>query len=209
MAHLAVTDRLWQTARTILERAAYPMTITIRAATLADILAVTAIYRHSVLTGTASYEIAAPDEAEMAARMEAITSQSYPYLIAEDKDGSLIGYAYGSAFRARPAYRWLVEDSIYLSPAAQGKGVGKALLASLIEQCTALGFRQMIAVIGGASPASIGVHGSLGFTHAGGITGSGFKHGGWLDTVFMQRALGDGNTSIPDEKAYPGSLFKG
>lgn len=185
------------------------MTITIRTATPTDIPAITAIYKHSVLNGTASYEIAAPDEAEMAARMQVVTSQSYPYIVAEDEDGTLIGYAYGSAFRSRPAYRWLVEDSIYLSPASQGKGIGKALLASLIEQCTALGFRQMIAVIGGASPASIGVHNSLGFTHAGGITGSGFKHGGWLDTVFMQRPLGDGNSSIPDEKAYPGSLFKG
>ncbi|MVA24167.1 N-acetyltransferase family protein [Agrobacterium vitis] len=185
------------------------MSVQIRAATQADIPNITEIYRHSVLTGTASYEIAPPDETEMARRMETVTSQSYPYIVAEDVGGGLLGYAYASAFRTRPAYRFLVEDSIYLAEAAQGKGIGKALLADLVAQCTALGFRQMIAVIGGASPASIGVHRSLGFTHAGGINGSGFKHGIWLDTVFMQRPLGEGKQTLPDEKTYPGSLFKG
>ncbi|TWD53411.1 phosphinothricin acetyltransferase [Agrobacterium vitis] len=184
------------------------MTFSLRPATAADIPAITAIYRHSVLNGTASYEIAPPNEAEMAQRMAAILSQSYPYIVAQAHDGALLGYAYASAFRTRPAYRWLVEDSIYLAADAQGKGVGKALLKALIEQCTTLGFRQMIAVIGGASPASIGVHTSLGFTHAGGIAGSGFKMGQWLDTVFMQISLGEGKDTLPDEKAYPGSLFK-
>ncbi|MBF2717936.1 GNAT family N-acetyltransferase [Agrobacterium vitis] len=185
------------------------MPVQIRAAIPADIPSITEIYRHAILTGKASYEITPPDEAEMAQRMEMIASQSYPYIVAEDGDGGLLGYAYASAFRTRPAYRWLVEDSIYLAEAAQGKGIGKALLADLVAQCTALGFRQMIAVIGGANPASIGVHRSLDFTHAGGINGSGFKHGTWLDTVFMQRALGEGNQTLPDEKSYPGSLFKG
>lgn len=185
------------------------MTFSLRAATPADIPSITGIYRQSVLGGTASYEIAPPDQAEMARRMDAITSQSYPYIVAEHEDGHLLGYAYAGPFRTRPAYRWLVEDSIYLATDAQGKGVGKALLKALIEQCTALGFRQMIAVIGGASPASIGVHASLGFTHSGGITGSGFKMGRWLDTVFMQRTLGEGNQTLPDETAYPGSMFKG
>lgn len=184
------------------------MPLSLRPATPKDIPAITAIYRQSVLCGTASYEILAPDEADMAGRMDAITAQSYPYIVAEDEKGNLLGYAYAGPFRTRPAYRWLVEDSIYLAPEAQGKGVGKALLKTLIEQCTALGFRQMIAVIGGASPASIGVHTSLGFTHAGGITGSGFKMGQWLDTVFMQRTLGEGNQTLPDESAYPGSLLK-
>lgn len=184
------------------------MTISLRPATPADIPAITAIYRHSVLSGTASYEIAPPDETEMAQRMATILSQSYPYIVAEEDDGALLGYAYAGPFRTRPAYRWLVEDSIYLAADAQGKGVGKALLKALMEQCTTLGFRQMIAVIGGASPASIGVHASLGFTHAGGIAGSGFKMGQWLDTVFMQISLGEGKQTLPDEQAYPGSLFK-
>lgn len=182
--------------------------LSLRPATLRDIAAITAIYRHSVLNGTASYEIIPPDETEMARRMQGVKEQSFPYIVAEDEGGHLLGYAYASPFRTRPAYRWLVEDSIYLAADAQGKGVGKALLKALIEQCTALGFRQMIAVIGGASPASIGVHTSLGFTHAGGITGSGFKMGQWLDTVFMQRTLGEGNQTLPDESAYPGNLLK-
>jgi L-amino acid N-acyltransferase YncA len=183
------------------------MTISLRPATPADIPAITAIYRQSVLGGTASYEIAAPDEAEMARRMDAILAQSYPYIVAEE-ESHLLGYAYAGPFRTRPAYRWLVEDSIYLAADAQGKGVGKALLKALIEQCTDLGFRQMIAVIGGASPASIGVHASLGFAHAGGITGSGFKMGQWLDTVFMQLTLGEGNETLPNEATYPGNMFK-
>ncbi|HBF32866.1 N-acetyltransferase family protein [Rhizobium sp.] len=184
------------------------MSLSLRPATPKDIPTITDIYRQSVLSGTACYEIIPPDEAEMARRMDSVLSQSYPYLVAEDENGHLLGYAYGGPFRTRAAYRWLVEDSIYLAPAAQGKGVGKTLLKALIEQCKALGFRQMIAVIGGASPASIGVHTSLGFTHAGGITGSGFKMGQWLDTVFMQRTLGEGNQTLPDETAYPGSLLK-
>jgi L-amino acid N-acyltransferase YncA len=184
------------------------MTISLRPATPADIPAITAIYRQSVLSGTASYEITPPDEAEMAQRMEAIRAQSYPYIVAEEPGGHVLGYAYAGPFRTRPAYRFLVEDSIYLAADAQGMGVGKALLKALIEQCTALGFRQMIAVIGGASPASIGVHASLGFTPAGGITGSGFKMGQWLDTAFMQLSLGEGNQTLPDEQTYPGNLFK-
>lgn len=183
------------------------MTFSIRSATADDIPAITAIYRESVLHGSASYEITPPDEAEMAARFHGISDKGYPYIAAISDDGTLLGYAYASAFRTRPAYRWLVEDSIYLAPSAQGKGIGKALLRELLGRCTALGFRQMIAVIGGASPASVAVHTSLGFETTGTLKGTGFKHGQWLDTVLMQIALGDGKDTVPDLHSYPGTLF--
>ena len=181
----------------------------IRDATPADLPEITRIYTDSVLNGVASYELVAPDEAEMGRRMSAIRDSSYPYLIATDDEGVVLGYAYASAFRTRPAYRWLVEDSIYLAPEARGKGAGRALLEALIGRCEALGFRQMVAVIGGAHPASIAVHQKAGFVSAGMIAGSGHKHGRWLDTVFMQRPLGEGKTTDPDPESYPGTLFKG
>lgn len=181
----------------------------IRDATPSDLAEITRIYTDSVLNGVASYELVAPDEAEMERRMSAITDSGYPYLIAEAGDGRILGYAYVSAFRTRPAYRWLVEDSIYLAPEARGQGVGRALLEVLIGRCEALGFRQMVAVIGGAHPASIAVHQKAGFVSSGMISGSGHKHGRWLDTVFMQRPLGQGTTSDPDPQLYPGTLFAG
>jgi L-amino acid N-acyltransferase YncA len=181
----------------------------IRDATPADLPEITRIYADSVLNGVASYELVAPDEAEMGRRMSAIRDSSYPYLIATDDEGMVLGYAYASAFRTRPAYRWLVEDSIYLAPEARGKGAGRALLEALIGRCETLGFRQMVAVIGGGHPASIAVHQKAGFVSAGMIAGSGHKHGRWLDTVFMQRPLGEGKTTDPDPESYPGSLFGG
>ena len=186
-----------------------PMTVNLRDIAISDLDAITAIYREAVLSGVASYEIAPPERQEMATRLAAITGQGYPYLAAIDEDGVLLGYAYASAFRTRPAYRWMVEDSIYLAPEARGKGVGKALLAELIARCTALGFRQMVAVIGGAHPASIALHRSLGFEETGLLKGTGYKHGRWLDTMLMQRQLGEGKDTDPDPSAYPGSLYKG
>lgn len=183
------------------------MTFRLRDATPADLFAITEIYRDSVLNGTASYEITPPNQAEMQSRFQAIKEKGYPYIAAEADEGTLLGYAYASAFRTRPAYRWLVEDSIYLAPEARGKGVGKALLNELLLRCEALGFRQMAAVIGGASPASVAVHKSLGFEMTGTMKGTGFKHGKWLDTVFMQIALGEGTDTAPDPTIYPGSLF--
>jgi len=186
-----------------------PMTVHLRDIATSDLDAITAIYREAVLSGVASYEIAPPERQEMAARLAAVTGQGYPYLAAIDENGLLLGYAYASAFRTRPAYRWMVEDSIYLAPEARGKGVGKALLAELIARCTALGFRQMVAVIGGAHPASIALHRSLGFEETGLLKGTGYKHGRWLDTMLMQRQLGEGKDTDPDPSAYPGSLYKG
>lgn len=185
------------------------MTFSIRPAKIDDIPAITAIYAESVINGTASYELVAPGQDEMARRFEANTRQGYPFIVAEDSGGIILGYAYASAFRTRPAYRWLVEDSIYLAPSAQGKGIGRALLERLLRLCEELGFRQMVAVIGGASAASVRLHGSLGFELTGTLRGTGFKHGRWLDTVLMQKALGDGNRTDPDQACYPGTLFGG
>jgi L-amino acid N-acyltransferase YncA len=181
------------------------MTISTRDAALPDVPKITAIYADCVLNGIASYEIAPPDEAEMSRRFATITRDGYRYIVAE-KDGIFLGYAYAAAFRTRAAYRFLVEDSIYLAPEARGMGVGKVLLAELVRRCTALGFRQMVAVIGGPHPASIALHRSAGFEHGGLVKGSGFKHGQWLDTVIMQLALGEGAETEPPQGMYPDTL---
>jgi L-amino acid N-acyltransferase YncA len=185
------------------------MTFSLRDASPTDIPAITVIYRESVLHGTASYELTPPDEAEMANRFATIFDKGYPYLVATDESGALLGYAYASSFRTRPAYRWIVEDSIYLAPEARGRGVGKALLSALVARCAALGFRQMIAVIGGAHPASVALHRSAGFCDAGLLKGAGYKHGRWLDTALMQKTLGEGMATDPDPSIYPGTLFRG
>lgn len=166
-----------------------------------DLPAISAIYAEAVLNGTASYELEPPGEAEMTRRWRDLVSKGFPHFVAVG-GGAVLGYAYAGPYRPRPAYRFSVEDSIYISPAAQRMGVGKALLGRLIESCEALGFRQMVAVIGGGTehPASVTLHERLGFRLIGVIEGSGFKHGRWLDTVLMQRALGAGKASLPEER---------
>jgi len=169
----------------------------IRPATAADLPAITAIYQLAVRDGLASWEYEPPDEAEMRRRYEAIVAGGYPYLVAE-AGSRILGYAYASAYRTRPGYRFTVENSVYVAVDAQRSGAGKALLAALIEACTARGFRQMIAVIGDAgNAASIGLHRSQGFTHCGTIQAIGWKHGRWLDSIIMQRALGYGDRQPP------------
>jgi phosphinothricin acetyltransferase len=171
--------------------------VNIRPATPADIPAITRIYAHAVETGTASFELSPPDEADMRTRMQTILEGKFPYFVAEI-DGRIAGYAYASLYRTRPAYRFTVEDSVYVAPEMHRRGVGKALLEKLIEQCTALGFRQMIAVIGDSDQAaSIGVHRACGFEDAGNLRNIGWKFGRWLDTPLMQRALGPGSTTTP------------
>lgn len=172
---------------------------TIRDAVPVDIAAITAIYRPEVTGGTATFELEPPDEAEMARRFATITGAGFPYLVAE-LDGQVAAYAYAQAFRARPAYRFTVEDSIYVAAEAQGRGVGKVLLGALVGRCTALGFRQMIAVIGDSArqAPSIALHRSLGFELVGRLPAVGYKHGRWLDSVQMQRALGAGDGSPPN-----------
>jgi L-amino acid N-acyltransferase YncA len=169
----------------------------IRAALASDIAAITRIYAHAVRHGTASFEIEPPDEPEMARRQRVLFDGGHPYLVAE-ADGAVLGYAYAGPYRARPAYRWSVEDSVYIAPEAQRRGVGRALLEELIAESERRGFRQMIAVIGdSAQTPSIELHRALGFRLIGTIVSVGFKHGRWLDTVLMQRALGRGDTSAP------------
>ena len=168
------------------------MSAAIRTAKPSDIPAITRIYAHAVEHGTASFELTAPDEAEMARRMQSLLDDKFPYIVAE-ADGRLAGYAYASYFRPRPAYRFTVENSVYVAPDMHRRGIGKILLDRLIADCTALGFRQMIAVIGDSDQAaSIGVHRACGFVDAGNLRNVGFKFGRWLDTPLMQRELGDG-----------------
>jgi L-amino acid N-acyltransferase YncA len=172
--------------------------ITIRAATKGDIPVITRIYQHAVLNGTASFEIEPPDEAEMARRHRGLLDDGYPYLVAQAED-AVVGYAYAAPYRPRPAYHWSVEDSVYIAPNAHRRGVGRALLAQLIEESEQRGFRQMIAVIGDSKQIpSIELHRNLGFKEIGALVSVGFKFGRWLDSVLMQRPLGEGATSVPD-----------
>ncbi len=169
----------------------------IRPATSADIPAITRIYADAVIHGTASFEIEPPDESEMQRRQRALLDGGYPYLVAEIA-GAVAGYAYAGAYRTRPAYHWSVEDSVYIGPDAKRRGVGRALLTSLIAEAERRGFRQMIAVIGDSRQApSIELHRRAGFRLIGTIENVGFKHGRWLDSVLMQRALGPGATTPP------------
>jgi L-amino acid N-acyltransferase YncA len=172
--------------------------LSIRPATLSDVPAITRIYGESVISGTATFELEPPGEAEMAARMTQIGDGGYPYFAAE-LDGAFAGYAYAAAYRLRPAYRFTVENSVYVAPAVQQRGAGRALLDALIEACGKRGFRQMLAVIGDSTnqAASIALHRAAGFRTAGTLDHVGFKHGRWLDTLLMQRALGDGGNSAP------------
>ena len=171
--------------------------VTIRPATPADIPAITRIYEHAVRHGTASFELEAPDETEMLRRMRALVDDGFPYIAAE-VDGLLAGYAYAGPYRPRRAYRFSVEDSIYLDPGAQRRGVGRALLEHLIEACERRGFRQMVAVIGdSAQTPSIELHRAAGFRMVGAVENVGYKFDRWLDSVVMQRALGPGATTQP------------
>jgi L-amino acid N-acyltransferase YncA len=182
---------------------------TLCAATRADLPAITEIYAHAVTSGTASYELEPPSLEEMSERFAALDKGGYPYIVAKE-NGRIVGYAYAGPFRPRPAYRFIVEDSIYLSPDKQGRGIGRRLLAGLIERATAAGFRQMIAVIGDgrADSASVKLHEKAGFLHCGKLEGSGYKHGRWLDTVFMQLAMNGGNSLPPDPDSQPERRFR-
>jgi len=172
-----------------------PDRLTIRPSRPADLPAVQAIYAHAVAHGTGTFELVAPDLDEMTRRREAVLAAGWPWLVAE-RGGVVLGYAYASPFRPRPAYRFCVEDSIYLAEAARGQGLGRLMLAELVARCEALGARQMLAVIGdSANASSIGVHRTLGFAHAGLLKAAGWKFGRWLDVVMMQRALGTGDTT--------------
>ena len=174
----------------------------IRPSVAADLGAITAIYADAVRHGTGTFELEPPDAAEMARRRDDVTAKGLPWLVAL-RQGRVLGFAYATLFRPRPAYRFCLEDSVYLDAGARGQGAGKVLLAELIGRCEARGARQMLAVIGdSANAASIGLHAELGFERAGVLGAAGWKFGRWLDVVLMQRALGPGDaTPAPDGPA--------
>jgi L-amino acid N-acyltransferase YncA len=170
---------------------------TLRPADAGDIAAITRIYAEAVAHGTASFELEPPNEAEMARRQQALLNNGYPYLVAEHS-GAIAGYAYAGPYRARPAYKWTVENSIYVAPQFHRRGIGLLLLKRLIAETERRGFRQMIAVIGdSAQTPSIALHVAAGFDMVGTFRAVGFKHGKWLDTPLMQLTLGKGDTVPP------------
>ena len=171
----------------------------VRQASPMDAAAVAAIYGHHVLNGVGTFEEVPPDPNEIMFRMAGVQKHGLPYLVAETDAEGVIGFAYAGPFRPRAAYRFTVEDSVYIAPQAMGKGVGKALVGQVITECEALGLRQMIAVIGGSDNAgSIGLHRSLGFEPSGAGHAVGYKFGRWVDIVWMQRALNGGDAAPPD-----------
>jgi phosphinothricin acetyltransferase len=172
-------------------------TLDIRPTAAADLPAITGIYEHAVRYGTATFELIPPDLTEMTRRFDALMEGGFPYFSAS-LEGRVVGYAYAGAYRPRPAYRFTVENSVYLLPAIHRRGIGLQLLQRLIAECESRGYRQMIAVIGdSANAGSISVHAKCGFQLIGTHRDVGFKFGCWLDTVMMQRALGDGGTTLP------------
>jgi phosphinothricin acetyltransferase len=172
----------------------------IRPAAEADVPFVTDIYAHAVRYGTATFELIPPDLAEMTRRFRALMDGGFPYFVAA-LDGRVVGYAYAGAYRPRPAYRFTVENSVYLEPAIHRRGIGLQLMQHLIEACEARGYRQMIAVIGdSANAGSIGVHTRCGFQMIGTHPDVGLKFGRWLDTVMMQLSLGEGATTVPADE---------
>lgn len=171
--------------------------LVLRSADTADMAAVQSIYAHHVLTGTGTFEESAPTVEDMLARRQAILERDLPFLVA-GRGGRVEGFAYASTFRPRSAYRFTVEDSVYVDPAAVGLGIGRCLLQRLVDRCTDIGQRRMIAVIGdSANVRSIRLHESVGFRRAGVLPSAGFKFGRWLDAVFMQRPLGEGDSTLP------------
>jgi L-amino acid N-acyltransferase YncA len=171
----------------------------IRQASIGDAAAIEAIYAEHVRTGTASFDTVPRSAIETQHKIEEITGKGWPFIVAE-RSGEILGYAYASQFRDRAAYSFACENSIYVRADCIGQGVGAALLGALVETATACGFRQMIAVVGGGEPASVGVHLKMGFQHAGRMRSVGRKFGRWLDTVYMQLELGEGDRVPPDNE---------
>jgi phosphinothricin acetyltransferase len=173
----------------------------IRPSTPDDLPAITSIYGWNVLNGTGTFELDPPDESEMARRRDDVLSKGLPWLVVQ-RDGVVLGYAYANHFRPRKAYRFCLEDSVYLAPEAKGQGLGRLLLAELLARCEAAGARQMLAVIGdSANLGSIGVHRTLGFEHIGVMKAAGWKFDEWRDVVIMQKALGQGSATEPKDAA--------
>ena len=174
--------------------------LSIAPATPADAPAIAEIYAHHVLHGTATFEIAPPGAEEIASRLQRVQTAGWPWLVARDATGAVLGYAYAAQLGSRAAYRLACESSIYLRHDRLGRGIGAALLAALIRACEEAGFRQMVALIAGTQPASIALHEKAGFTHCGKLRSVGRKHGQWLDLVYMQRPLGAGDSAPPTQE---------
>lgn len=173
----------------------------IRPSSITDLPAITAIYGHHVLHGTGSFETEPPSLADMTVRRADVLSKGLPYLVVE-QEGKIAGFAYGNWFKPRPAYRYSVEDSIYMAPDQQGKGLGRALLAELMARFEAVGIRKVMAIVGdSANTGSVGIHLALGFTQVGIVDSCGWKFGAWRDIVIMQKTLGLGDTQPPIEPA--------
>jgi L-amino acid N-acyltransferase YncA len=171
----------------------------LRSAEVEDAAAIAAIYAAHVESGSASFDTVPRTVAETEQKISDITAKGWPFLVAV-ADAQVVGYAYASQFRDRPAYGFACEDSIYVRADQVGKGIGAQLLGALLQHATAFGFRQMIAVIGGGEPASVALHGKMGFEHAGRMRSVGRKFGRWLDTVYMQVELGEGDRTAPDKE---------
>lgn len=180
--------------------------IQVRASKAGDMAVITEIYGYHVLNGLASFEVLAPSVDEMTKRRADVIGRSFPYLVAE-YDGRVVGYAYASLYRSRPAYRHTLEDSVYIHKDFGGRGIGKALLDALVEGCEKAGCRQLIAVIGdSANKASIKLHAASGFKRTGTLKAVGFKFGQWVDSVIMQRTIGEGAKTLPPEKDLSNKL---
>ena len=172
-------------------------TVLIRDSVEADVPAIQAIYAHHVLHGTASFELTPPSVDDMRQRRADVVAKDLPYLVAE-QNGVVVGYAYVTLYRPRPAYRFTVEDSVYVREGLAGQGIGSLLLAEIIQICTTKGYRQLMAVVGDSSPPSVSLHERHGFTLAGTFKAVGYKFGAWRDTAMLQRALGNGDQTDPD-----------
>lgn len=177
--------------------------IIVRDSTEADVPTIHDIYQFHVLNGTASFEITPPTASEMSERRLAVVNKGLPYVVAVLND-QVVGYAYATPYRPRPAYRFTVEDSVYVREGMHGKGIGRALLQEVINRCTASGYRQMLAVVGDASPPSVKLHKQLGFELAGTFKAFGFKFGAWRDTAMLQRQLGEGASTLVTDETQPG-----
>jgi len=175
------------------------MSVAIRSAMLEDAAAVAAIYARHVLNGVATYDTAPPSDAAFREKIASVSASGWPFLVAEEHD-EILGYAYATQFRDRPAYAYACENSIYVAAGRAHRGIGRNLMNALIDAATVFGFRQMVAVIGGADPTSIAFHGSLGFEERGRLKALGWKSDRWLDNVYMQLELGDGAGSRPDPR---------
>jgi phosphinothricin acetyltransferase len=180
------------------------MPVTIRPSKAADVAAIAEIYGYHVLNGLASFELLAPSADEIAKRRADVVGKNFPYLTAE-MDGKVVGYAYASLYRARPAYRHTLEDSVYVHKDYAGRGIGKLLLDTLIEACEKAGCRQLIAVIGDSdNQGSIKLHAACGFEHVGVMKAVGFKFGRWVDSVYMQREIGEGQSTLAPDREISG-----